>query len=243
MTELPILFATAVSIGFMHTLLGPDHYVPFAALAKARQWSLQKMLVITVLCGLGHVGSSILLGGLGLALGVLVVRLETIEAARGDLAGWLMIAFGAVYLTWGLVQAVRRVPSAHVHRLPDGTMLVHRHADDADEVHPGPAADEEHEAQAHQASATPWVLFLIFVFGPCEPLIPLLMYPAATLDSQAVLLVTLGFAAATLITMVCCVSVVFLAAGLLPKTGVERFAHALAGAAVLACGVLIQVGL
>jgi len=27
-----------------------------------------------------------------------------------------------------------------------------------------------------------WALFLIFVFGPCEPLIPLIMYPAAKLN-------------------------------------------------------------
>ena len=26
---------------------------------------------------------------------------------------------------------------------------------------------------------TPWILFTIFVFGPCEPLIPLVMFPAA----------------------------------------------------------------
>lgn len=42
-----------------------------------------------------------------------------------------------------------------------------------------PHGHEEEYAHPHdgRSSAAPWTLFIIFVFGPCEPLIPVLMYP------------------------------------------------------------------
>jgi hypothetical protein len=33
-----VLLVTALSVGFMHTLLGPDHYVPFIVIGRARRW-------------------------------------------------------------------------------------------------------------------------------------------------------------------------------------------------------------
>jgi sulfite exporter TauE/SafE len=62
----------------------------------------------------------------------------------------------------------------------------------------------EHKEQ--KANLTPWILFLVFVLGPCEPLIPILMYPAAQSSITGLVAVTLVFALTTSITMV---SVVF----------------------------------
>ncbi|MBL7071591.1 MAG: hypothetical protein ISS26_05425 [Candidatus Omnitrophica bacterium] len=53
-SELMALYITAASIGFFHTLLGPDHYLPFIVIGKARKWSLAKLSIVTFLCGLGH---------------------------------------------------------------------------------------------------------------------------------------------------------------------------------------------
>ncbi len=69
MNEAQILLLTAASIAFLHTILGPDHYLPFVALGKARKWSLAKTLRITLYCGLGHVLSSVVIGGVGIVLG------------------------------------------------------------------------------------------------------------------------------------------------------------------------------
>ena len=62
MNESQILLLTAASIAFLHTILGPDHYVVFTAMGKARGWSLSKTLRVTVLCGIGHVLSSVIIG-------------------------------------------------------------------------------------------------------------------------------------------------------------------------------------
>ena len=54
MTELQALSLAAVSISAVHTLLGPDHYLPFVAMSRVGKWSLRKTAIITVLCGIGH---------------------------------------------------------------------------------------------------------------------------------------------------------------------------------------------
>ena len=84
--DLTILAITAASIGVVHTLVGPDHYLPFVVLARARGWSLARTSVITLLCGVGHVAGSVVLGLVGIALGLAVSRLEAVEAWRADLA-------------------------------------------------------------------------------------------------------------------------------------------------------------
>ena len=40
--ESTLLLWTAASIGFVHTLLGPDHYLPFVAMSRAGGWSARK---------------------------------------------------------------------------------------------------------------------------------------------------------------------------------------------------------
>ncbi|MCG8377516.1 MAG: hypothetical protein MI702_13655, partial [Chlorobiales bacterium] len=57
--ELQVLVISAASIGFFHTLFGPDHYLPFIMIGKARQWKISKILGLTVICGVGHILSSV----------------------------------------------------------------------------------------------------------------------------------------------------------------------------------------
>ncbi len=239
-SELAALTITAVTLGVVHTALGPDHYVPFAAMARAGGWSRRKTLLITLGCGVAHVGSSVVIGLLGLALGSMVVSLQGLESTRGELAGWLLIGFGLAYFVWGLVRAWRNRPHTHWHVHADGTIHSHPHVHDADHlhVHEPPFAEED-----ATAGLTPWVLFVIFAFGPCEPLIPLLIYPAAQADPLAVVLVVLAFSAATLLVMLVAVGLLVWGLETLRWAGLHRFSHALAGAAVLGCGVLVKLGL
>jgi len=53
--ELSVLLIAAASIGFFHTLFGPDHYLPFIVMSKSGNWSLRKTTLITFICGIGHV--------------------------------------------------------------------------------------------------------------------------------------------------------------------------------------------
>jgi len=233
--EMIALLGTAATIGLGHTLLGPDHYVPFIVMAKARKWSATKTTVVTLLCGIGHVGSSILLGAIGIAIGAVLVKLEWIESFRGDLAAWLLTAFGLAYLIWGIKRAIRNRPHSHMHPNLYDDEHAHEHSHHGEHLH-------VHES-TETKSVTPWVLFTIFVFGPCEPLIPVLMFPAARENTLAVIAVAAVFAAATIGTMLTVVLVCGFAVNWLPTGRLERYSHALAGAAILICGVAIHLGL
>lgn len=177
-----------------------------------------------------------MLGCLGITLGLAVSRLEGVEATRGGLAAWLLIGFGLAYLAWGVVRA--RQGHRHIHASADGEHHIHPHAHRWDR--------KQGERPVHHdrpASITPWILFTIFLFGPCEPLIPLLMYPASQSSVWGMAMVTILFGLATLGTMT--VMVGLLAGGIpyLRFGWLERYNHALAGGVVLACGLAVKLGL
>lgn len=234
MTDLAVLCTTAATVGLVHTVLGPDHYLPFVAMAEARGWSRTKTAVITAVCGLGHVLSSVVLGMIGIALGIAVGRLEGFESLRGDVAAWMLIAFGLAYTVWGIRRGIRNRPHTHRHLHADGTEHDHTHSHGENHIH-------AHERR--KGSLTPWILFTVFLFGPCEPLIPILMYPAATLNTAAVILVAGIFSVVTIGTMLVIVLTLKSGAERLPTKKLERWVHALAGATVLACGLAIFLGL
>jgi len=223
-----MLAGTAATIAFVHTLMGPDHYLPFVAMAKARGWSLARTLRITLWCGLGHLLGSVALGLAGIALGTQVAKLEWVEAVRGETAAWLLIGFGLAYMAWGLRRALRNRPHAHWHA--HGEELHHHEHD-----HHGAHAHVHDSADG--TSLTPWVIFVIFVLGPCEPLIPLLMYPAATHSLAGVLWVTAVFGVVTVLTMLLAVTVSTLGLRGVRLGPLRRFDHALAGFAIFACGM------
>lgn len=239
--ELGVLCFTAASIGVVHTLLGPDHTLPFIAISRARGWSLRRTLAVTLVCGVGHVLGSVAIGLIGIACGLAVFELEQIEGFRGGLAGWFLLAFGLTYLAWGLHRAIRCRPHTHVHAHADGTVHAHEHVHRSDHSHVH-GGDEASPAEGRALFPTTWILFVLFVFGPCELLIPLLMYPAARGGAWAVALVTLVFGLTTLATMAVTVVVGRAVAAALPDSGLARYGHAVAGLVVAACGAAVSLG-
>ena len=91
--SVPILIGSALTLGLIHTITGPDHYLPFVAMAKTRNWSTVRTIWIVSICGLGHVLGSVALGFIGIAAGIFVEKLEFFEGVRGSLASWIL--FGA----------------------------------------------------------------------------------------------------------------------------------------------------
>ena len=228
--EITALIVTAATIGFFHTLLGPDHYLPFIMMAWSRKWSNAKTATITLLCGLGHIGSSVLIGLIGVSLGLAVNKLEIVESARGKVAAWLLIAFGLAYFVWGLRRAYRNIPHTHHHSHIGDDTHEHTHSHHSEHTH-------IHNNK--KPSITPWALFVIFVFGPCEPLIPILMYPAAKNNLSGLVIVTAVFGTVTIATMLTIVMLSAAGVSFVPFKRLERFSHAIAGATILLCGLAI----
>ncbi|MEW6008345.1 MAG: sulfite exporter TauE/SafE family protein [Candidatus Omnitrophota bacterium] len=230
--ETAVLMWTALSLGFFHTLIGPDHYLPFVVMSKARGWSMFKTNIIVFLCGVAHVASSIVLGFIGIAVGITLFKLEALESFRGEIAGWFLLIFGFTYFVWGIHMAIQNRQHQHIHNHYCGGAHEHIHSHTGGHLH-------LHEDKK-KADITPWIIFTIFVFGPCEPLIPILMYPAAKGSLVSVIMVATIFGAATILTMLVIVALMFYGLMKLPTSKLEKYSHALAGLAILLCGIAIK---
>jgi hypothetical protein len=122
--EMQALLITAISIACLHTLTGPDHYLPFIALSKARGWTIGKTIGWTVVCGIGHVLSSVALALGGAALGWSLSKVSFLEDVRGGVAAWVMLAFGIVYTIWGFYRLYKNKPHKHFDVEDDGVICV-----------------------------------------------------------------------------------------------------------------------
>jgi nickel/cobalt transporter (NicO) family protein len=101
----PTLALAAATIGALHAL-APDHWLPIAAVSRARSWSVPRTARVALVCGVGHVTVSALLGVIALVSGTAVV--EALGAKSGAVAGVLLIGFGAAYALWGLRHLAHR---------------------------------------------------------------------------------------------------------------------------------------
>ena len=227
MNEIIMLSLTAASLGFIHTALGPDHYLPFIVLSKARNWSVPKTMWITFVSGVGHVGGSVLIGLVGIALGISLNKLTIIEGFRGDLVALLLIFFGLLYTIYGFHKFLKN--GGH-HHLPN--FLI-----------PGNLREIKHqvshglEEKVDETKLTPWVLFIIFVFGPCEVLIPMLFIPAVQRSSLGIASVAFFFGIATIATMMLIVYLGHLGSSFLKFKSREKYMHLIAGLVILGAGL------
>jgi hypothetical protein len=205
-----VLLASAISVAFFHAL-APDHWLPFVALAKSSRWSMRKLGWISLLAGAGHVLSSLVLGLLGLWLGLALHHLQGAEVWRGNLGIGLLVGFGVAYALWGL-----------------------KHAQ-----HPHPHVSVQDAVKLY-AVRRMWMLFAIIVFGPCEPLIPL-MFVASKHGMPVVWAMSLAFSLVTIAMVVGQSCLSYAGVRLIQAPWMERYAHTLAGLVIILTAVLVWV--
>ncbi|OGF47369.1 MAG: hypothetical protein A2231_01295 [Candidatus Firestonebacteria bacterium RIFOXYA2_FULL_40_8] len=230
--SIEVLAFTAVSLGVLHTVTGPDHYIPFVAMAEARKWSLAKTMYITFVSGLGHILSSVVIGFVGIMIGSSLEKLKMIESVRGDFAAWLMIVFGLVYLIYGIKKAVRNDNHEHKHFHLDNLLHSHEHSHHGEHLHPHAKGKKD---------ITAWVIFTLLAFGPCEPLIPILIIPALKNSVLNTVIITGLFGIATITTMLIVVSLLYFGVKKTMSEKLFRFNHAIAGSAILMSGLAVKV--
>jgi len=206
---LNVLLISAISVAFFHAL-APDHWLPFVALAKGSRWPMRKLAWVTTLAGIAHVTSSLLLGLLGLWAGLAIHHLEGAEVWRGRAGIWLLIGFGVAYAVWGF-----------------------KHAQ-----HPHPHISVKDVAKAY-ASKRIWMLFAIMVFGPCEPLIPL-MFLASERGVPTVWAMSGVFSLVTVAMVVGQSCLSYAGVRLIQAPWMERYAHALAGLVIVLTAIFVM---
>jgi nickel/cobalt transporter (NicO) family protein len=222
MTLATALVGAAIGIGAVHTS-APDHWMPFAALGRAENWSARRTATITAACGLGHVTVSVLLGLIALVFGREV--LETFGQRMESVSGLLLTGFGVAYAAWGLRNGV--ADRVHQHAHAHGCAHGHVH-------HPSSMSDQP-SAISH---LTPWTLFVLFSADPCVAVIPL-MFAAAPLGWGRTLAVIVAYETATIATMVLLVLPARAAAATMRGAWADRYGDALAGGAVALVGLAV----
>jgi putative Mn2+ efflux pump MntP len=211
LVQLGTLLFTAVAVGSLHAV-APDHWVPFAAVARSRNWSAPKTAEVTALCGFGHVTVSVLFGLIGVFFGIKV--LQSFGSSMESVAGLLLVGFGIVYALWGL----RRSAGGHLHG--------HSHS---------------HYDHVHDPSTkTVGGLFLLSCVDPCVAVAPII-FAAAPLGAPATVAVVVAYEAATLAAMVTLVLVARAGATLIKGHLLDRYGDGLAGVLIAVLGVVIIV--
>jgi hypothetical protein len=203
------LAVTAASVGALHSL-APDHWVPIAAVSRARGWSMGRTARVAMLCGLGHVTVSVALGLVALVSGTAVV--EAIGSSTAAIAGVLMIGFGLAYALWGARHVIAR--------------RLHGH-------------DHAHYDHVHDPGArSTWALFAIYCADPCVAVVPI-VFAAASLSVAATIAIVVVYEAATIATMVALTSAARAGATVLRGRWIERYGDTAAGALIAVTGIAV----
>jgi len=205
------LAIAAITVGSLHSL-APDHWVPIAAVARARNWSRGRTARVSFICGLGHVTVSVLLGLLALMFGAQLF--ESLGERMVSVAGYLLIGFGVAYAIWGLRGTIaHRIHGHHHHHY--------------DHVH-------------DPSTASTWSLFLIYCADPCLAVIPIL-FAAAPLSTVETVSIVVAYEVATIGTMVALVALAHSGAQRFKGKWVERYGDTAAGALIVATGVMVAI--
>ena len=128
-TVLTTIAVTGFTIAFLHAAI-PTHWLPFVLTGRVQKWSRGKTLLVTAVCGSGHVLFTAVLGFLVAWLGFALN--ERVGAWFPRIAGGALLAFGLFY--------VYRQFSGHGHG--HSHMFGGHH-------HPEHTDDDEHEHGRH----------------------------------------------------------------------------------------------
>ena len=103
-----IIAGSAASVGFIHTILGPDHYLPLVAMAKTNGWSGTKDCKLHCFLWFQSCTWYHSYWFPGLSFRSCFFSIETVQTIRGDFAGWFLLLFGAIYFAWGVRWVIRK---------------------------------------------------------------------------------------------------------------------------------------
>lgn len=185
---------------------------------------MPKTIMLTIVCGLGHILSSVVLGLIGFFLGWQLNKITFFQDFRGNIASIALLVFGAIYLIYGLWSAYKNRAHKHFDVMgEDVYVFSHKHG--------------EVVMPKNRIKVTPLVLFAIFVMGPSEPLIPLLFYSGLNRSVSEIVLLVSVFTISTVLTMLGMVLLGVYGYSFFKTEKLERYTPAISGAVVLVCGV------
>lgn len=194
---------------FLHAAL-PTHWLPFVLVGRAQRWTLAKTLATVATAGLAHVATTAVVGGLLVAAGLALDR--WIAGIMPHLSAVLLFAFGSFYLIRATVRRAAPVtPSGHTLELAEPSV-------------------------SHRAAF--WGLVAMLAVSPGEVLLPIYLSSAHE-GIGALGLLTLVFAAGTILGMGLFTGLARAGASVLRLERWARYEGAILGLALIALGVLV----
>ena len=230
-TSIFLLLGVAGVVAIFHSLL-PDHWVPLAVVARTQRWSLFHVGRMALLAALGHVITSLILGGLIALIGLQFQH--EIETQKGHIVGIVLVLTGIIFLIWGLVG---HGPHGHHH----GEGHVHDHG-------LGEMQDDSHEHKYSFRKEQPLVKRLAAItvpFGvaasPDLTILPVTL-AASALGRVAVVGVLSVFAVFTIATFIALTVIATMAGYQIKGDWLEENANTITSLVLIAIGIAAYLG-
>lgn len=235
-TSIPLLLIAAGTVGFLHSIL-PDHWVPLAVVARTQRWSIARTARTSLLASVGHVLTSIVLGGIIAAVGLQFRK--TFETQQGHIVGVVLVLTGIGFLIWGL--------AGHGHHHHDHDYGLHgppEHPEDESHSH---LRGHDHDHDKHEdRSASRRITAILIPFGaaasPDLTILPVFL-AASAIGLGTVIGVLTTFSVVTLTTFVVLTVGATLAGYQVKGEWLEDHGNTITAVVLLGIGIAVYVGL
>jgi nickel/cobalt exporter len=242
-TSIVLLLGAAAVVAILHSVL-PDHWVPLAVVARTQRWSILRVGRVTFLASLGHVITSLILGGIVAVVGLQFQ--QKIETQQGHIIGAVLTLTGIVFLIWGLVS---HGPHGHSHE----DNHTHDHGQGHDHDHDHSHDDHHHDSSHHHdhraIKEQPLLKRLAAVavpFGvaasPDLTILPVAL-AASAIGTAAVVSVLGVFTLLTIGTFIGLTVIATLAGYQIKGAWLEKNANTITSLVLIAIGVVAYIGL
>lgn len=230
-TSIFLLLGAAGAVAILHSVL-PDHWVPLAVVARVRRWSLWHVGRVALLASLGHVITSLILGGLIAVIGLQFQH--DIETQQGHIVGIVLVLTGIGFLIWGLVG---HGPHGHHHEED------HVHDHGLGEMHDG--SHKHKDSLGKERPLINRLAAVVVPFGmaasPDLTILPVAL-AASTVGTVAVFGVLSVFAIFTIATFIALTVIATLAGYQVKGDWLEKNANTITSLVLIAIGIVAYLG-
>lgn len=248
-----LLILAAGTVGFLHSIL-PDHWVPLAVVARSQRWSLIRTARVSLLASVGHVLTSIVLGGI-IALVGLQFR-GTFETQQGHIVGAVLVLTGIGFAIWSLSGRGGHSHEGHSH--DHGLAHAHDHGTHDATAHPHDESHAHIHGHQHDHDASPehdhhadrsgprGIAAILVPFGaaasPDLTILPIFL-AASAVGAGAVIGVLTMFTAVTLATFVVLTVAATLAGYQVKGEWLETHGNSVTAAVLIVIGAAVYLNL
>ena len=231
-----LLFLSSCATAIIHALI-PDHWLPFALLARSQGWTGRRTVAMVGLTGLIHAAASIAVSALAILLGRTSAHglAERAGESMEFLAGALLVLFGVAYGLWAHLREAR----AHSGRPPGS-----RGGEAADQAGEGGASPPHMHGHLLQGwfrgALSGGALVAVVGISPCALMVPIL-FAASARGFAALVASAVGFAACTIGTMVAVTLIATLGMRRLDLPFFTRYGDLMSGLLIAAIGAVVMV--